>query len=307
MEIHLFGAATAAGQSFKELFVASSCLRDIFAYSRYASFYSSHNRLDRYYYLNLDRPKTFFHAGDSRRSKIWISFAPIWKLAPFIEQLATCYPERMQGLCGVIACSSSSSITKRFAFNRFDRCLVSRLIMAEDRLIATSWRISVPCIILQPTMIYGQCGAYRDGNLSRLLQHLRRLPVLPIPAESGLRQPIHVSQLASAVLHLVQQLTTSGWDIDFPQRFALGGDSTLTYTEMIRSLQQAQPPGDPAHRCLLFPIPNRIFFLLAAPLLLRSPKAFEAVLRMGANLSGFTPVHQLLGSEPQPFPVFPLD
>jgi hypothetical protein len=40
--------------------------------------------------------------------------------------------------------------------------------------------------------------------------------------------------------------------------------------------------------------------------LLPSPKAFEAVLRMGANLSGFTPAHQLLGREPQPFPVLPL-
>jgi hypothetical protein len=38
----------------------------------------------------------------------------------------------------------------------------------------------------------------------------------------------------------------------------------------------------------------------------RSPKAFEAILRMGSNFSGYTPAHQLLGREPQPFPVLPL-
>ena len=75
---------------------------------------------------------------------------------------------------------------------------------------------------------------------------------------------------------------------------------------MVMALKQAQPSGDPARRCRLLPIPNRLFFSLAAPLLIRSPKAFEAVLRMGANLSGFTSAHQLLGRETQPFPVLPL-
>jgi hypothetical protein len=91
-----------------------------------------------------------------------------------------------------------------------------------------------------------------------------------------------------------------------PERITLGGDTTLTYAAMISALQEAQPATDPARRCRLLPIPNRLFFSLAAPLLLRSPKAFEAVLRMGANLSGFTPAHQLLGRELQPFPVLPL-
>jgi hypothetical protein len=102
------------------------------------------------------------------------------------------------------------------------------------------------------------------------------------------------------------QLAGSGWDASLPARIALGGDTTLSYADMIRALQQAQPPGDPARRCRLLPVPNRLFFLLAAPLLLRSPKAFEAVLRIGADLAGFTPAHQLLGREPESFPVLPL-
>ena len=74
--------------------------------------------------------------------------------------------------------------------------------------------------------------------------------------------------------------------------------------------QGSHPPSPigvyPARHCRICEIPNRLFFLLAAPLLLRSPKAFEAVLRIGADLAGFTRSHQLLDQPPQPFPVLPL-
>jgi hypothetical protein len=76
---------------------------------------------------------------------------------------------------------------------------------------------------------------------------------------------------------------------------------------MIRALQQAQPDNHPARRCHLWPIPNRWFFFLASPLLLRSPKAFEALLRKGANLSGFTSAHKLLGAKAKPFSVLTLN
>jgi hypothetical protein len=255
---------------------------------------------------DLNEPDDFQIASRWDDPAIWISFAPIWLLAQFLEHLASHHPERLQGLNGVIACSSSSSITKRFAANRFDRHLVTRLTEAEDKLLMTCRRLSVPCRILQPTMIYGQAGAYGDRNLSRLLQQLRRLPVLLLPAETGLRQPIHASQLAAVALQLAKQIAGFGLDPSLPERIAVGGDTTITYAKMISTIQQAQPPGDPARRCRLLTMPNRLFFLLTAPLLLRSPKAFEAMLRIGADLSGFSPAHQLLGSEPQPFPVLPL-
>ena len=75
---------------------------------------------------------------------------------------------------------------------------------------------------------------------------------------------------------------------------------------MLQALQQALPANEPARNCRNCEIPNRLFFLLAAPLLLHSSKAFEAVLRIGADLAGFTPSHQLLNQLPQPFPVLPL-
>jgi hypothetical protein len=296
MDLHLFGAATPTGEAFRQHAANADLLLPLHAYSRRSAVTPA----------DFINPAAFWPAGNQGDPALWISFCPIWLLAPFLEQLALEHPERLAGMRGLIACSSSSAITKRFAANRFDRELVARLSAAETQLLAICRRLQVPCRILQPTLIYGQAGPYGDRNLSKLLQLLRRLPCLPLPAETGLRQPIHASELAAVALHMADQLRGSGCDPSLPQRITLGGDTTLTYAAMVRALQQAQPAGDPARLCRLLPIPNRLFFSLAAPLLLRSPKAFEAVLRIGANLSGFTPAHQLLGREPQPFPVLPL-
>ena len=296
MNLHLFGAATPTGESFRQQAANADLPWSLYAYSRRSPFSTA----------DFTNAAGFRPEGIPGAPALWISFGPIWLLAPFLDQLASCYPRRLEGFRGLIACSSSSAITKRFAANRFDRELVAHLTGAEDLLLAICRRLQVPCHILQPTLIYGQVGPYGDRNLSRLLQLLRRLPCLPLPAETGLRQPIHASQLAAVALHMADQLRRFIGDQRLPERITLGGDTTLTYASMIKALQQAQPAVDPALRCRLLPIPNRLFFTLASPLLLRSPKAFEGLLRMGANLSGFTPVHQLLGREPQAFPVLPL-
>ena len=297
MQIHLFGAQTPTGEALYRQFYSTQPPHQLFAYSR---------RAPSLLPTDFSDPGAFRPGGEPGAPGLWISFGPIWLLAPFLEQLSLEHPECLQGLRGVIACSSSSAITKRFAANRLDRELVARLTAAEDQLIVTCRRLELPCRILRPTLIYGRVGSYVDRNLSRLIGLMRRLPLLPLPAHIGLRQPIHASQLAAVALELVRQFTTSGWDPLLPQRIALGGDSELSYAAMLRALQQSLPQTDPARRCRLLSVPNRLFYAAASPLLLQSPKAFEAVLRMGCDLSGFTPAHQLLQAKPQPFPVLPL-
>ena len=298
MHLHLFGASTPSGEAFRQLVLSADSAWSLHAYSRQSRFSSVR--------VDFRNPEAFTPSGGLGNPAIWISFAPIWLLAPFLHQLVRDHPERLVGFRGLIACSSSSVITKRFAANRFDRDLVSRLIFAEDQLLASCRLLNVPCRILQPTLIYGQVGPYGDRNLKRLLAMLRFLPLLPVPADTGLRQPIHARQLAAVAFQLVEQTAGGSLSSDLPERIALGGDTTLTYAELIRALQLSQPSNDPARRCLLLSIPNRLFFLLAAPILLRSPKAFEAVLRTGANLSGFMSSHEFLNSEVQPFPILPL-
>jgi len=297
MQLHLFGAQTSTGEALKRQLCSTHSVFPIFPYSR---------RNPSLLTADFRDPGAFHPGGEPSAPGLWISFGPIWLLAPFLERLALENPERLQGLRGVIACSSSSAITKRFAANRFDRELVARLTAAEDQLITTCRRLELSCRILRPTLIYGRVGPYVDRNLSRLIGLMRRLPLLPLPAHTGLRQPIHASQLAAVALELVSQFTTSGWDPQLPQRIALGGDSELSYVAMLRALQQSLPQTDPARRCRVLSLPPRLFYAAAYPLLLQSPRAFEAVLRMGSDLSGFTPVHQLLKAKPQPFPVLPL-
>ena len=293
--MHCFGVSTASGEALRNLVG-----NDLLGYSRKSSDSCW------LYPADLRDPHGFKVASQSSDPSVWISFAPIWLFAPFLKALATYQPGSLKGLRGVIACSSSSAVTKRFAFNGFDRDLVCKLISSEDQLISTCHSLSIPCVVLRPTMIYGRVGPYVDRNVSRLLLQLRRLPLLPLPAQSGLRQPIHASQLAAVTFNLAKRLSSSNRDFYLPERILVGGDTTLTYSRMITALQQAQPSGDRARRCRLVLIPNRLFALLAAPLAIRSLKSFEAVLRMGADLSGFTPASQLLDAQPQLFPVQPL-
>jgi hypothetical protein len=232
-----------------------------------------------------------------RGPQLWIGFAHLWLLAPFLAALAEQRPEALSGLQGVVACSSSSVITKRFASNHFDRELVARLAAAQAQLEETCLQLGVPARILAPTLIHGRTAHHSDRNLEVLRGLLRRLPLLPLPAHTGLRQPIAAADLAAVALDQTRRLMgrepVSGL-------LPLGGDEALSYRELLERIQA----GDQrATRCRLLTLPTPVFQLLAAPLLLGSPKAFEAVLRLGADLAGFPTVAALLGREPRPFVV----
>lgn len=303
--IHLFGAATPSGQAFRQLVTSENPQSELFVYSRKAST-SNYSLIG-----DFSQPSEFQLGGDPSVPAILISFAPIWLLAPFLGCLASSHPQRLKGLTCLIACSSSSVLTKRFAANHCDRELVTQLAIAEGQLLAICSTINVRCNILRPTLVYGHVGDYADKNLSRLLKFMRSSPVLPIPLNTGFRQPIHAFQLAGVAFKLMHQLESAALKSDSIVASAqgeivtIGGDQTLTYRDMLRALQHSQPVGDPARRCLLLSIPNNLFFFLAAPLLLVSPKLFEAVLRIAADLAGFLPSHQLLDQSPKPFPFQP--
>ncbi|MCP9884185.1 hypothetical protein KBY97_03450 [Synechococcus sp. ATX 2A4] len=234
--------------------------------------------------------------------QVWLSFAPIWELAPFLAALAAARPAALAAVRGVVACSSSSVITKRFATNSFDQALVRRLREAEELLERSCSALGLTNVVLAPTLIYGASGSYGDRNLSRLSRLMQRLPLLPVPALTGLRQPLHCSQLAAVTLSLARRLAAPSPSLQppLPRQLAVGGDDTLSYGAMLERLRHTNGGG------ALLPLPPRLFYALAAPLLMLNPKQFEAVLRMGADLAGFTPAHQLLGGEPQPFPLLPL-
>ena len=80
--------------------------------------------------------------------------------------------------------------------------------------------------ILRPTMIYGAQG---DRNLSRVLALLRRTPLLPVPGGGRhLQQPVHVEDVADAILTAVERPATAGMTYD------VAGPQPLTFAHLLR-------------------------------------------------------------------------
>jgi uncharacterized protein YbjT (DUF2867 family) len=85
--------------------------------------------------------------------------------------------------------------------------------------------------IVRPTMIYGAAG---DRNLSRLLRLLSRAPLLPVPGTGeSLHQPVHVADVASAVLTAVQRPAAIG------SRYDVAGPEPLPFTELLQTCARA--------------------------------------------------------------------
>jgi uncharacterized protein YbjT (DUF2867 family) len=107
--------------------------------------------------------------------------------------------------------------------------------LAAEEVIRTS---GLKWTILRPTMIYGAPG---DRNLSRLLTLFARagrgLPmslVVPVPGGGRrLQQPVHVADLAEAVLTAVERPETAGRSYD------VAGPEPLTFADLLRAAAAA--------------------------------------------------------------------
>jgi nucleoside-diphosphate-sugar epimerase len=85
--------------------------------------------------------------------------------------------------------------------------------------------------ILRPTMIYGAAG---DRNLSRLLLRLSRAAVLPVPGTGAcLHQPVHVADVAAAVLSALEQPAAMG------SLYNVAGPEPLPFAELLRTCARA--------------------------------------------------------------------
>ena len=111
-------------------------------------------------------------------------------------------------------------------------------LAAEQRIRASALKWT----ILRPTMIYGAPG---DRNLSRLLTLLHRVPLLPVPGGgSHLQQPVHVADVADAILNAAERPATAGAIYD------VAGPVPLTFDELLRTSARAV-----ASRTRFVPVP----------------------------------------------------
>ncbi|WP_131746328.1 NAD-dependent epimerase/dehydratase family protein [Frankia sp. Cppng1_Ct_nod] len=104
--------------------------------------------------------------------------------------------------------------------------------------------------ILRPTMIYGGTG---DRNMARLLAILRRVPLLALPGGGGrLQQPVHVDDLASAVLEAVRR------DAAIGRAYNIAGPEPLTFRKIVEDAGAAV-----GRRVVTVPLPLRTTLAVA--------------------------------------------
>jgi len=192
----------------------------------------------------------------------------------------------------VIAFGSTSVEVKQDSSEPAERDVARRLREAEATLFAAARDRGVAATVLRPTLVY---GAGRDATLSAIAALAARTGFFALPADAqGLRQPVHVQDLADAALQVLPQPHAAG------RAYALGGGEVLGYTEMVRRVLAALQPRP---RLLRVPAPLfRVALALAhAAGRLRGMNA-AALARMREPLVFDTgPAQRDFGYAPRPF------
>ena len=289
MNIYLFGKTSLSGEVFYEYLNLKKTKYKVHSFSRDQR---------KGYKVDLKNPKSFSLINNEKF--ILISFAPIWYLADFLNYLFYYKKSRLENLEGIIACSSTSSLTKRFESNNYDKNLAEKLLISENKIISIAEKLNINCQIIRPTMIYGSFKDIKDNNISKILYIMRNLKVIFLPSNSGLRQPIHAYQLAEVVYFLMFKSIKSKNKVN--NLINLGGDNILNYKEIIEALKNTVGKNDAARKCLILEIPNRLFLVSILPVMIFSPKYFAALSRICSNLSGFDKASEITKTKPRSFP-----
>src|SRR5688572_16770832 len=192
----------------------------------------------------------------------------------------------------VIAFGSTSVDTKRGSADAAERDVARRLREGEAGLFEAAALRGAAATMLRPTLVY---GAGRDATLTRIAQLASRWGRFPLPRNAhGLRQPVHVDDLAAAAFACLGSVASHGL------AYALPGGETLTYRDMVaRVLATLQPPPK------LVELPSPLFnlALFAAQLTGRGTGLGEAaVRRMRSDLVfDASPAQRDFGYQPRPF------
>ena len=145
-------------------------------------------------------------------------FAAIFSCGP-LDLFARWYADTSTGATPVVAFGSTSVHVKGDSPDPAERDLAARLRDGEARVAQAADARGAVATLLRPTLVYGAGG---DRNLSRIVALARRYGGFPLPHDArGLRQPVHVDDLAHAALAVVDAPATHG------KAYALPGGETL--------------------------------------------------------------------------------
>lgn len=192
----------------------------------------------------------------------------------------------------VVAFGSTSVLFKQASANAYERDVAARLHAGEQTVMATAGARGAAATLLRPTLVY---GAGSDRTLSQIAAIAVRTGVFVLPRDAvGLRQPVHVEDLADAAFAAAQVHSDGG------HCYALAGGETLRYDEMIARALAVLP-----RRPRLLRVPRPLFTGLLALAhgcgRMRSVNA-EVVARMRQDLCfDIEPARRDLGYRPRTF------
>lgn len=156
-----------------------------------------------------------------------VSLGPLDAFAQWFER-SSLAPGR------IVAIGSTSVHAKKDSPDPAERALAHALRDAERRLAAAATARGSALTVLRPTLLYGRGS---DRTLSRLVGLGRRWRLLPLPLRAGgLRQPVHVDDVASTVLGALRARSARPGFFDLPGGEALGFDQMV-----LRTLAAAAP------------------------------------------------------------------
>ena len=139
----------------------------------------------------------------------------------------------------VVAFGSTSATSKHASEDEHERDIARRLLGAEAAVFEASEQRGAGATMLRPTLVY---GAGRDATLTRIAGMARRWGRFVLPRRAdGLRQPVHVQDLADAAFAASLAPAAAGRSYDLP------GGETLAYREMVRRVLACLDPSPPLH------------------------------------------------------------
>jgi nucleoside-diphosphate-sugar epimerase len=172
--------------------------------------------------------------GDlSRVERLPATVDAIFSCGP-LDHFARWYANSTVQCPRVVAFGSTSLTAKSESTDPRERALSMRLAEGERVLFAAARRRGAGATALRPTLVY---GAGRDQTLTRIASVARRWHCCVLPrGASGLRQPVHVDDLAAAALLSCDAEASAG------RAYALPGGETLPYREMVVRVLRALKP-----------------------------------------------------------------
>ena len=103
MKVHIFGYNSTTGIALEKLIKVNLSSIDIIKYSR------TEKNTEKF---NFKEPNKI-NVDNIDEKSIFISLGPIWDFTYFFEKIFKYFPSKVSNISSIIACSSSSVITKK--------------------------------------------------------------------------------------------------------------------------------------------------------------------------------------------------